>query len=50
MANDILLVISYGLLKEMIDNAQFEREIALGQLVEIVNSCSNEDRLILEVC
>ncbi len=29
---------------------EFEREIALGQLDEIVDSCSNEDRLILEVC
>lgn len=29
---------------------EFEREIALGQLDEIVDSCSDEDRLILEIC
>lgn len=32
------------------DVDEFEREIALGQLDEIVNSCSDEDRLILEIC
>lgn len=29
---------------------EFDREIALGQLDEIIDSCSDEDRLILEVC
>ena len=29
---------------------EFDREIALEQLDEIIDSCSDEDRLILEVC
>ena len=29
---------------------ELRREIALGQLDEIVNSCSDEDKLILEIC
>ena len=45
---DFVAVQEFLLSNDNID--ELEREIALEQLNEIVGNCSDEDRLILEIC